>query len=626
MGALAGLLKAAGDEVRGSDQAVYPPMSDQLAALQIPVFEGYSAKNLTWGPDIVVVGNVISKGHVEVDEAERLKLPLTSLPAVLGERFLAERHSIVVAGTHGKTTTSSLLTHILLSAGRDPGCFIGGVPIASGQGWRLGSGGEFVVEGDEYDSAFFDKGSKFLHYRPRSAILTSVELDHVDIFQSLEDVRKTFRKFVKLIPNDGLLVVCADSREALKISESSAKCRVETYRIAQESSSSSRGGAAPAAGSQDSSGEGPDSTQLHISDWSVHDIEYQKSGRCQFSLMFRGEPFDRYETLLNGAHNLGNVAAAVAVAHSLGISNEQIRHGVATFAGVRRRQEVRGIAQGVRVIDDYGHHPSEVAATLQGLRRRYTGSRVVAVYEPRSATSRRKTFQKEYAQAFAHADRVVVGKLYDPSRIAAEDRFVPEKLAFELHQAGTPATYCANTSDIVAHVVDVVRPGDVVVVFSSGAFDGLHEKLLNALGDAVIPARRADMPIVRELLRSLELDWRDVTDDDNGKFLLLINETGIVGCVGLEVFGEDAVLRSLAVRPAARGAGYGWMLADSVINRARFFGVRRIYLITEYASDFFAAKHGFRVVDLSTVAAPVVGSVTFRTPKGKSAIAMRLDV
>jgi UDP-N-acetylmuramate: L-alanyl-gamma-D-glutamyl-meso-diaminopimelate ligase len=614
MGALAGLLKAAGDEVRGSDQAVYPPMSDQLATLQIPVFEGYSAANLDWQPDIVVVGNVISKGHVEVAEAERRKLPLTSLPAVLGERFLADRHSIVVAGTHGKTTTSSLLTHLLMEAGRDPGCFIGGVPIKAGQGWQVGTGKEFVVEGDEYDSAFFDKGSKFLHYRPRTAILTSIELDHVDIFASLEDVRKAFRKFVKLVPAEGLLVVSADSKEALKIADT-AGCRVETYWVAShEANGNGRASSSP-----------PVADERRI-DWEVTDIEYLKSGRCRFSIKHRGEPFDRYETLLNGWHNLGNAAAAIAVAHSLGVAGDSIRRGIGTFAGVRRRQEVRGIAQGVRVIDDYGHHPTEVAATLQALRKRYPGSRVIAIYEPRSATSRRRTFQREYAQAFAHADRVVVGRLYDPSRIAESDRFDPEKLALELHHAGTPATHCPRTEDIVAHVVDVARPGDVVVVFSSGAFDGLHEKLLSELGDAVIPARRADMPVIRELLQQLDLDFRDIKDEDNASFLCLVNETGIVGCVGLEVFGEDAVLRSLAVRPAARGTGYGWMLADTVIARARLFGVRRIYLVTENATDFFAAKHGFRVVDLSTVATEVASSVTFRSQRARSSIAMRLDL
>jgi UDP-N-acetylmuramate: L-alanyl-gamma-D-glutamyl-meso-diaminopimelate ligase len=605
MGAVAGLLKAAGHDVRGSDSAVYPPMSEQLSALQIPVFQGFSPDNLAWGPDVIVVGNVCSADHVEVVAARELGLTLTSFPAVLGEQFLERKHSIVVTGTHGKTTTTSLVAHILLDAGRDPSCFIGGVPIALGQGWRFGHGNEFVLEGDEYDSAFFDKGSKFLHYRPRTAILTSVELDHVDIFASMDAVRETFRRFVALMPSDGLLVVAAEHREAMQLA-AAAHCRVETYAVDL--------------GTPEVSG-----SIAVAPTWRAGKVETLPSGRCRFEVKKNGELFDSYETLLSGTHNVANCLAAVAVAHSLGISPDAIARGMSTFAGVRRRQELRGIASGVIVLDDYAHHPTAVRETLRGLRRRFPGRRLVAVYEPRSATSRRRTFQNEFVDAFAHADEVVVSKLFDPARIPKEERFDPERLALDLHQMGTKASYLPEVDAIVAHLVESASPSDVVVVLSSGSFERLHDKLLEALGDAVRPAGLQDMPEIRALAKHVELPVDDLGDDSYRNFFVLHNESGFAGCVGLEVYGEDAILRSLAVHPDARGVGYGWLLADTAISQARYRGVRRLYLLTETASDFFAAKHGFRVVDRSTVSSAVAKTSTFRNVDGH-VVAMRLDL
>ncbi len=601
MGAVAGLLRAAGHEVRGSDTAVYPPMSEQLAALGIPVFQGFAADNLAWGPDVVVVGNVNSKDHVEVVAAQAAGIPLTSFPAVLGEQLLAGRHSIVVAGTHGKTTTTSLLAHVLMEAGRDPGLFVGGVPILLGQGWHLGRGEEFVVEGDEYDTAFFDKGSKFLHYRPRTAVLTSVELDHVDIFESFDAVRDAFRRFVQLLPADGLLVVCRESAEALAVAQG-AGCRVETYAVVDD-------GEAPA-----------DLT------WRASRLEYGKSGRVSFEVTGRGEHLGRFDTLMIGRHNVGNVLATIAVALDRGVQPEIVRRAVASFAGVRRRLELRGIAGGVWVIDDYAHHPTAVRETLKALRRRFPERRVIAVYEPRSATSRRKTFQEEFVNAFAHADEVVVGKLFDPARIPRDERFDPERLALDLHRGGTRATHLADTAAIVKHVASAAAPGDVVVVLSSGSFEGLHDRLLDELGDAVVPARRADMAGVRALLERVHLPTADVTDDAAGSYFYLRNEHGVVGVVGLEVTGEDAILHSLGVAPDARGTGFGWMLADVAVQWARYRGCRRIYLLTETASDFFGAKLGFRVVDRSTVSPAVADTTTFRSSTDGKFVAMRLDL
>lgn len=606
MGALAGLLREAGHDARGSDVAVYPPMSGQLAALEIPVYEGYSPDNLAWEPDCVVVGNVCTKDHPEALEAQRRELPLRSLPGVLGDEFLCDRTPLVVAGTHGKTTTSSLLAYILVHAGRDPGFFIGGVPLDFGRGWRLGRGSEFVVEGDEYDSAFFDKKSKFLHYRPRYAILTSVELDHVDIFSSIEAVRAAFREFVRLIPEDGRLVVAADSPEAMAIARAEASCSIEPY-------------AAPRGTSGDERVEG--------AAWEARDVQYLKSGRVRFDLYRDGDYVDSYESLLTGPHNVANTTAALAIAHGMDIAPEDIRRATAQFAGVKRRQELRGLAQGVTVLDDYAHHPSAVANTLQGLRRRFEGSRIVALYEPRSATSRRKTFQREFAESFAHADAVVVGALYDPSKIAKEERFDPAKLALDLHQGGTPASQHEKIGEIVEHTRDLVRPGDVVVIFSSGSFGGIHDELLAALGDAVMPARREDADSVKALLGDVGLWHFDMSREEvSSDFLVLANEKGFTGCVGLRVLGEDAVLHSLAVSLEARGVGYGWMLADAAIALARYRGVRRIYLLTETASDFFAAKHGFREVDLSTVATAVAESTIFQSLRERSPVAMRLDL
>jgi UDP-N-acetylmuramate: L-alanyl-gamma-D-glutamyl-meso-diaminopimelate ligase len=603
MGAVAGLLAAAGHEVRGSDAAVYPPMSEQLAALGVPIMMPYRAENLDWGPELVVVGNVHGKDHVEVKAAQAEQIPLTSFPAVLGEKLLDDKHSIVVTGTHGKTTTTSLLAHILLEAGRDPSLFVGGVPVALGQGWRLGNGTDFVVEGDEYDTAFFDKGPKFVHYRPRTAILTSIELDHVDIFPSFDAVRDAFKKLIALLPADGLLVVCAESPDVVAIA-SHAACQVERYAVLD-----------------DADGTPPAGTT-----WWANNLEVGKSGRVAFDVYHKGERFERFETLLVGRHNVDNCVAAIAVAHARGVSIKEIQRGVASFAGVRRRQELRGVAGGVTVLDDYAHHPTAVRETLKALRRRFPKRRLIAVYEPRSATSRRRTFQAEFADAFAHADEVIVGKLFDPSRIPAEERFSPEKLALDLHQSGTKAAYVAEVDAIVKQLAESAAPGDVVCVLSSGSFDGLHDKLLDAIGDAIRPARRTDMGPARALLELAELDEEAARDAQFPSFYVLHNERGLVGTVALEVLGDDSVLRALAVHPEERGAGYGWMLADTAIAQARWRGVRRIYLLTESASDFFAAKFGFRVVDRSTLSKQVAGSETFTSQKGANLVAMRLDL
>gem|GEM_PF-79006 len=632
MGAVAGLLAEAGHDVRGSDQAVYPPMSDQLAALGVPVMMPYQAENLAWAPELVVVGNVHGKDHVEVKAAQERGIPLTSFPAVLGDKLIDHKHAIVVCGTHGKTTTTSLIAHVLLEAGRDPSLFVGGVPIGLGHGYRLGKGEDFVVEGDEYDTAFFDKGPKFLHYRPRTVILTSVELDHVDIFPSFEAVRDTFKKLVATIPADGLLVVAADSPDALAVAKL-ASCKVEPYIVL---------GAADASTFDGESDAGP---PANCTWWADH-LEVGKSGRVSFDVHHAtsgaasdkgssekgsSEKIERFETLLVGRHNVANCVAAIAVLYARGVPVKDIQRGISSFAGVRRRQELRGIAGGVTVLDDYAHHPTAVRETLKGLRKRFPKRRLIAVYDPRSATSRRKTFQGEFAEAFAYADEVIVGKLFDPSKIPVADRFDPERLALDLHQRGTKAAYVSEVDQIVKQLAASAAPGDVVCVLSSGSFDGIHDKLLDVIGDAMRPAQRADLEEIRALLADSDLA-QPTSDERASDFFTLRNENGLAGTVALEVHGDDAILHSLAVDKQYRGAGYGWMLADMAVSQARWRGVRRIYLLTESASDFFAAKFGFRVVDRSTLSKAVAASSTFsqigdaQRGKAETLVAMRLDL
>jgi UDP-N-acetylmuramate: L-alanyl-gamma-D-glutamyl-meso-diaminopimelate ligase len=599
MGSVAGLLRAAGHDVRGSDAQVYPPMSDQLRELGVPFFEGFRAENLDWAPDQVVVGNVCSKDHVEVLAAQARNIPLTSFPVLLEQLFLSERHAVVVAGTHGKTTTTSLLSHVLLDAGRDPSFLVGGVPIGWGKGYRLGQGPHFVVEGDEYDTAFFDKGSKFLHYRPRTVILTGIELDHVDIFDSLEAVKAAFVAFVKLIPEDGLLLVAASSPHALDVAKS-AHCRVETY----------------AAGTR-----GPSDTVA----WHAESEVTPGSPRQRFRVVHRGEPIGSFQVGLAGEHNLENTLAVVAAATELGLNPTEIARGLARFLGVKRRQEVRGVAAGVTVIDDYAHHPTAVRETIAALRHRRPRGRLVALYEPRSATSRRAVFQGDFAEAFLGADEVVVTKLHDPDKIPPAERFDPERLAADLRGRGVAARYIPEVDDVVTHVAERVQPGDCVVAFSSGAFGGVHEKLLQRLGDPVMPAVAGDMRRVRELLDKAGLPGKDLSDERAGEVLVVRDDQGIAGIVAVEPHDEAAILRSLAVMPDRRGRGFGWMLADAAVQRARDLGAVRLYLLTETASDFFAEKLGFRTIDRATVDPPVASSPHFRE-SARSAVAMRLDL
>jgi len=598
MGSLAGLLKAAGHDVRGSDEHVYPPMSTQLAELGVPTFEGFRAANLDWGPECVVVGNVCRKDHVEVLAATERKIPLESFPSLFGKLFLEGKHSVVVAGTHGKTTTSSILAHVLTDAGRDPSFLIGGVPLNFRQSWRLGQGAEFVVEGDEYDTAFFDKGSKFLHYRPRTALLTSVEFDHADIFRDEEAVKATFRKFVALIPEDGLLLACAASPDAVEVARA-ARCQVMTY-------------GRPGSGA----------------DWTFEVSRRALGGRVTMDVARRGERIVTVETSLPGIYNLENLVGVIAVAASLNVDMPSIARATRRFLGVRRRQEVRGVAQGVTVIDDFAHHPTAIRETILALKGRHGPGKLIAAFEPRSATSRRNVFQADFADALSVADEVVLAPLYAPEKVPEGERLDVERLAADLRRVDVPARLVPTVEATVAHIADRASPGDTVLVMSSGDYGGLHEKLLARLGDAVMPARAEHKVKIAHLLDRVGI-LHPVLDQFWMSYLVIPGETPdapLVGCVAVENVGDVALLRMLAVAPERRGEGLGFVLVEAATDRARAQGVRQLYLVTDGAQGYFGEKLGFATVDRKDVDPGIAQTAEYMLARSKAATWMRKDL
>ncbi|MCB9555849.1 MAG: UDP-N-acetylmuramate:L-alanyl-gamma-D-glutamyl-meso-diaminopimelate ligase [Deltaproteobacteria bacterium] len=459
MGSLAGLLKAAGHDVRGSDQAIYPPMSTQLAELGIEVFEGYRAENLDWQPELVVVGNTCKADHVELLAAQARGFRLASFPQLLAETFLAERHSIVIAGTHGKTTTTSLVAHLLRDTGNDPGYLIGGIPLGFERSFEGGRPPYFVVEGDEYDSATFDKRPKFVHYLAKTAVITSLEYDHADIYPSLEKLRQAFAMLVNGMPADGRLIVCADAEIAVELAEHCA-CTVETYCVREVGE--------PAPARCDWLG------RYRVSEGAFH-LSVERNGQLLF-----GE----IALPLTGAYNMANCLAATAVTVGNGINAQQVALALQRFAGVRRRQEVRATVNGVTIIDDFAHHPTAIAETLGGLRRAYPGQRLIAVFEPRSGSSRRNVFQREFALALAQADHAIVAPLYAPEKIPADQRLDLARLASDLSNAGVSHRVGEGTAAIIDHLVDFSRSGDLIVVMSCGGFESLIERLTTALSNA----------------------------------------------------------------------------------------------------------------------------------------------
>jgi UDP-N-acetylmuramate: L-alanyl-gamma-D-glutamyl-meso-diaminopimelate ligase len=477
MGSFAGMLKTAGYAVTGSDQNVYPPMSEMLAAWGISALTPYAPANLDAArPDLAVIGNVIRRVNPEATEVRHRRIAQTSFPAALRAFFLRDRHPVVVVGTHGKTTTSALMAHVLLTAGRDPAFLVGGVTRNTGTNFRLGAGPHFVVEGDEYDTAYFDKGPKFLHYQPRTAILTSVEFDHADIYRDLAHYESAFAGFVRLIPADGLLAVSAAYPNALRLARDCAG-RVVTY-----------GGAVPGLDRRAAGDVSPrPSVSEVVVDYAAGDVALGPDG-ARFEVWERGRPLGVAALPVGGAHNVENALGVVAAARGLGLAFEEIRPGLATFTGVRRRQEVRATIGGVTVVDDFAHHPTAVRETIAATRARYPCRRLWAVFEPRSNTSRRRIHQEDYHRALAQADRVSLRVPEPHDKVPAAEQLDVPRLVAALRGQGIAATGEAGVEALVREVADGARPGDVVLVMSNGAFGGFVDALTAALDPRASPA------------------------------------------------------------------------------------------------------------------------------------------
>jgi UDP-N-acetylmuramate: L-alanyl-gamma-D-glutamyl-meso-diaminopimelate ligase len=447
MAAVAAQLKQRGLRVTGSDENVYPPMSTFLAGQGITALAPYAAANLDAAgqPDLVVIGNVISRGNPEVEAVLERHLRYASLPEIIREFLIRGRTSIVVTGTHGKTTTTSLLAWTFQHAGLAPGYMIGGIPLNLGQGCACPPDARhFIIEGDEYDTAFFDKRSKFVHYLPDTVIINNIEFDHADIFPSLDDIKLTFRRLVNIVPRNGLVLANGDDPNVREVI-AKAPCPVKTF------------------------GLGPDN------DFRATDIALAASVSS-----FHVSRFTFHVPLL-GEHNVRNALAVAAASLHHGLSAEQIQAAFDTFRGIKRRQEIRGEAADVTIVDDFGHHPTAIRETLRAFRLRFPGRRLWAVFEPRSNTTRRCIFQKELADSLAGADGVFVSKVNRLEELPAHERLSPEKLVADIAATGRPAHYLEDADAIVAALVPQLRPNDVVAIFSNGGFGGIHAKLLAAL-------------------------------------------------------------------------------------------------------------------------------------------------
>lgn len=451
MATLAALLKHRGWAVSGSDEHVYPPMSEFLEAEGIATHDGYHPSNIGEGLDLVVVGNAVSRGNVELEAVLDRRVRYASLPETLRDHFLWDASPVVIAGTHGKTTTTSLAGWLLTDGGVDPTVLVGGIARnfgTSGSSYRVGRGAAFVIEGDEYDSAYFDKTPKFLKYLPQVAVVNNIEFDHADIYQDLDEVRQAFRRFVNLVPSGGLTVLGIDSLDAAALAPL-ARSPVQTFGLSD------------------------------AAEWGATVVSVEAAS-TRFTVTRRGVPWGAFQMPLIGAHNLRNALAAIAVGHHFGLSAEVLARGLASFRGVKRRLEVVGEKRGITVFDDFAHHPTAVHETLSAMRAAYPGRRVWAVFEPRSASSCRRVFQDEFARAFAAADELVLAPVFRGSLPEAE-RLSEADVVAAVGAAGTHARHVPTVDAIVALLASECAEGDLVVIMSNGGFGGIHRRLLEAL-------------------------------------------------------------------------------------------------------------------------------------------------
>jgi UDP-N-acetylmuramate: L-alanyl-gamma-D-glutamyl-meso-diaminopimelate ligase len=444
MASVAAALQEGGFKVTGSDENVYPPMSNFLREKSIALKEGYRAENIPADADVVVIGNAMKRGNQEVEAVLNRKLFYLSLPEVLKNYFLRGRHNLVVTGTHGKTTTTALLAWIMEKAGRKPGYLIGGIPKNFGEGARLNDSKYFVIEGDEYDTAFFDKRSKFIHYLPELLIINNIEFDHADIFKNLDEIKLSFRRLLNIVPQNGMVLLNGDDPNCVEVAKD---CLAQMIEIGFSKNCAQR----------------------------IREVAYSGES-SRFKL---GE--ETFEIPLIGEFNVRNAAMAAMAARFYDVPKKKIDSAFKSFAGIARRLELRGEAQGVKVIDDFGHHPTAVAQTLQALRHRYQGHRLWAVFEPRSNTTRRAVFQQQLPDALKLADGVFISQVARLEQIPEDERLQPEKVVAAIAKAGRPAFYEQNADTIVDRIVPMLRPKDVVVIFSNGGFDNIHEKLLRRL-------------------------------------------------------------------------------------------------------------------------------------------------
>jgi len=454
MASLAGMLQARRHHVTGSDLNVYPPMSTMLEELGIAVSHGYKREHLTPTPDCVIVGNAIPRGNPEVEETLRRKLLYRSQAEVVKEEFIRGRHSLAVAGTHGKTTTTSIAAWVMDQGGLDPSFLIGGVAQNFGSSFRVTNSDYFIVEADEYDTAYFDKGPKFMHYLPELAIVNNIEFDHADIYADLDAVKLAFRRFMNLVPENGRLIAGWDSPNVRKVVESFGErlfTQVETF--------------------------GTDRSAK----WQVRNADF--SGRLsRFEVFCENQSWGEFQTPLLGEFNLLNCLAVIVAADAWGVTKAKIQSALTGFQNVKRRAEVRGEERGVIVIDDFAHHPTAVRETLRALRARHADRRLIAVFEPRSWSSRLAVFQEDYAQAFAAADYVVIAAVFDSQKVTEKGRALnTNELIEAISQQGKPAFALPDADEIVAHILPQLRSGDVVAIMSNGGFGGIHEKILAAL-------------------------------------------------------------------------------------------------------------------------------------------------